>query len=86
MELNPLKQLYQNVSKSILVCTVTATTMSSIAREVTDSFLKGEYMSVNAKSRANPSPIKEYSLYLLLKVVSVVVVLAKIPMKRRAIA
>jgi hypothetical protein len=57
--------------------------MSSMAKEVTDSFLKGEYMRVNAKSRASPSPIKEY---LLVKLLSDAVVLAKIPMKRRAIA
>jgi len=57
--------------------------ISNIAKEVTDNFLKGEYMRVKANSKASPSPIREYSE---LNYLSMVVVLAKIPMKRRAIA
>lgn len=56
LELNPLKQLDQKTSNSSSVCTVTPIVTRSKAKEVIDSFLKGEYMNVKASIKMKPSP------------------------------
>lgn len=71
----------------MLVCTAMAITMSKLTKAKMESFLKGEYMNVNASMRVRLSPISVLLDVPLVEVVMVVSVLrAKMPMKSTAMA